>query len=309
MKKLLFLALSLILVITCTACGSAKESNFEAPNMMDGVAADDYYPEDSKSESSNGGLMDSEPGTEKPAENDLSSRKLIKRVRMEIQTEEYDKFLDSIDALIASTGAYVQNSTMYDRGGKSSNRSATLIVRVPADRLSQFTNGVYDGATVTYYNEDLEDVTASYKDIKSRIESLQIELDALNKLLAEAVDLQYVISLHDRITDIRYELDMYESSIRNYDELISYSTVTLNISEVKRAVIVDEQSTWEEIGTNLSENMSDIGEFFRQLFIGLASSLPYILIIVVVFGGITLIIVASVKKHNKKNSDKKSNDK
>ena len=277
--------------------------------MMDGVAADDYYPEDSKSESSNGGLMDSEPGTENPAENDLSSRKLIKRVRMEIQTEEYDKFLDSIDALIASTGAYVQNSTMYDRGGKSSNRSATFIVRVPADRLSQFTNGVYDGATVTYYNEDLEDVTASYKDIKSRIESLQIELDALNKLLAEAVDLQYVISLHDRITDIRYELDMYESSIRNYDELISYSTVTLNISEVKRAVIVDEQSTWEEIGTNLSENMSDIGEFFRQLFIGIASSLPYILILVVVFGGITLIIVASVKKHNKKNSDKKSNDK
>ena len=309
MKKLLFLALSLILVITCTACGSAKESDFQAPNMMDGVAADDYYPEDSKSESSNGGLMDSEPGTENPAENDLSSRKLIKRVRMEIQTEEYDKFLDSIDALIASTGAYVQNSTMYDRGGKSSNRSATFIVRVPADRLSQFTNGVYDGATVTYYNEDLEDVTASYKDIKSRIESLQIELDALNKLLAEAVDLQYVISLHDRITDIRYELDMYESSIRNYDELISYSTVTLNISEVKRAVIVDEQSTWEEIGTNLSENMSDIGEFFRQLFIGIASSLPYILILVVVFGGITLIIVASVKKHNKKNSDKKSNDK
>ncbi len=309
MKKLLFLALSLLLVITCTACGAAKEFDFEAPNMMDGAAADDYYTEDSKSESSNGGLMDSEPGAEKPAENDLSNRKLIKRVRMEIQTEEYDKFLDSIDALIASTGAYVQNSTMYDRGGKSSNRSATLIVRVPADRLSQFTNGVYDGATVTYYNEDLEDVTASYKDIKSRIESLQIELDALNKLLAEAVDLQYVISLHDRITDIRYELDMYESSIRNYDELISYSTVTLNISEVKRAVIVDEQSTWEEIGTNLSENMSDIGEFFRQLFIGLASSLPYILILVVVFGGITLIIVASVKKHNKKNSDKKSNDK
>lgn len=316
MKKFLLLALSLLLVVCSTACASGKSYSSEiawdseAPNMMgsDHAESEDIYLEDSKTDGgfANNSVSDTNASS---APNDLANRKLIKRVSMEIQTEEYDAFLITVKTLISSSGAYIQNSTMYDRSSKYSNRSATLTVRVPADRLSEFTDGIYAGATVTYYNEDLDDVTAQYKDVESRIESLKIELEALNKLLAEAVDLQYVISLHDRITDIRYELDRYESSIRNYDELIAYSTVTLHISEVKRVAIVEEQTTWEEIKNNLSQNMSDIGEFFRQLFIGLASSLPYIVILVAVFGTVTVVIVVSVKKHRKKKINKDNTDK
>lgn len=322
MKKVLLLTLALLLVVCSTACASGKSFNAEiaydsdAPSSVTGdrVEAEDMA--DVKYEGSTNGGLNSSPmespdydGDKQVGENDLANRKLIKRVRMEIETEEYDTFFASVKSLISSTGAYIQNSTMYDRNGKNVNRSATLIVRVPADKLTEFTDGIYGGATVTYYNEDLDDVTASYKDIESRIESLQIELDALNKLLAEAVDLQYVISLHDRITDIRYELDRYESSIRNYDELISYSTVTLNIAEVKRVTIVDEQNTWEEIGTNLSQNISDIGEFFRQLFIGIASGLPYIIILAVIFGAIAVVIAVNVKKHRKKTANKNNEEK
>ncbi len=322
MKKVLLLTLALLLVLCSTACSSGKSFNAEiafdsdAPSSVTGdrVEAEDMA--DGKYEGSTNGGFNS-PSMEKPdydgdkqgGENDLANRKLIKRVTMEIQTEEYDNFITSVKSLIASTGAYIQNSTVYDRNGKNSNRIATLVVRVPADRLTEFNDGIYGGATVTYFNEDLDDVTASYTDIQSRIESLKIELDALNKLLAEAVDLQYVISLHDRITDIRYELDRYESSIRNYDELISYSTVTLNIAEVKRVTIVDEQNTWEEIGTNLSQNMSDIGEFFRQLFIGIASALPYIIILAVIFGAIAAVIVVKVKKYRKKTANRNNEEK
>lgn len=315
MKKVLFLTLALLLVLSSTACASGKSLNAETaydsevPTDMKG----DYYVSTESSDmldaSMNGtGGMDSVemPEYDTGKDNDLANRKIIKRVNMEMQTEEYDNFFASVKSLIASTGSYIQSSTVYDKNGKNANRIATVVVRVPADKLTQFTDGIYGGATVTYYNEDLDDVTTSYADIESRIESLSIELDALNKLLAEAVDLQYVISLHDRITDIRYELDKYESSIRNYDELIAYSTVTLHISEVKRVTIVEEQSTWEEIGTNLSENISDIGEFFRRAFIDIASGLPYIAILVVVFGTATVIIVKKVKKHRKnKNSEDK----
>ena len=313
MKKVLLLTLALLLILCSTACAGKKdfntEASYDAPSKGDYIASDDYYEESLKDSAGNGFNSSSPmetPDVESTADNDLASRKLIKRVRMEIETETYDDFLASVKSLIASTGAYIQNSTMYDRNGKASNRSATLIVRVPADRLSEFTDGIYGGATVTYYNEDLDDVTASYKDIESRIESLKIELEALNKLLSEATDLQYVISLHDRITDIRYELDMYESSIRNYDELISYSTVTLDIREVKRVTVVDEQSTWQEIKSNLSENLSDIGEFFRQAFIDIVSGIPYIIIFAIIFGAIILIIALKVKKHRKK---KNSEDK
>ncbi len=315
MKKVLLLTLALLLLVCSVACSAKKNTllgtaydNAETESTKSDIAYPEDYLADGKyngstNDSVNENGFDASTGLDSDGsigENDLANRKLIKRVRMEIETEQYDSFLVSVKSLISSSGAYIQNSTMYDRNGKNANRSATLTVRVPADRLNDFTDGIYGGATVTYYNEDLDDVTASYKDIESRIESLTIELDALNKLLADAVDLQYVISLHDRITDIRYELDRYESSIRNYDELISYSTVTLYITEVKRETIVDEQSTWEEIGSNLSENVSDIGEFFRRLFIDIASGIPYIIIISAIAGSITVIIIVKVKKHRKK---------
>ena len=96
-----------------------------------------------------------------------------------------------------------------------------------------------------------------------------------------------------------YEIESYESQLRTYDNLIDYTTVTIYISEVERTIAAENQSIWQEIGTNIANNAQDIGAFFTALFIWLASALPY-LIILAVAAVIVIVIVKACQKRRKK---------
>ena len=96
-----------------------------------------------------------------------------------------------------------------------------------------------------------------------------------------------------------YEIESYESQLRTYDNLIDYTTVTIYISEVERTIAAENQSIWQEIGTNISNNAQDIGAFFTALFIWLASALPY-LIILAVAAVIVIVIVKAARSGGKR---------
>ena len=79
-----------------------------------------------------------------------------------------------------------------------------------------------------------------------------------------------------------------------------YCTITLNIAEVDRTAIVEEQSTWEEIGTNLSRNFENVWDGIVAVFIFFISAVPYML----PFAGIGIIVLVIVKLCNKSRNKK-----
>ena len=107
-------------------------------------------------------------------------------------------------------------------------------------------------ALVTHREIRTEDVTLNYVDMESRIEALKIEKKSLEKLLGEAKNLTDLFSIQERLTEVIYEIESYESQLRTYDNLIDYTTVTIYISEVERTIAAENQSIWQEIGTNIS---------------------------------------------------------
>lgn len=296
----------------CSCAASAKDaiSNFGNSAGFDYAADEDLKYEaeapslsDPMDSVSDGYWDKSESDTDSTVSqgSDLANRKIIKTVNITVETKAYDTFMSTMRSLVDTYGGFVQDSELYDNGNyKGSTRRAYVTVRIPAENLDSFTGGVNEIGTVTYLNERKNDVTLSYVDMESRISSLRIEMEKLTELLSDAKDLEYIIMVQDRLTDVRYELERYESQKRTYDELIAYSTVTLNIHEVQRETVVEELGTWEEIGNNLNTNLNDIGEGFRRLFIDFVSFLPYLAIWVVIIGIIVLIISGIVKKNRKK---------
>ena len=113
-----------------------------------------------------------------------------------------------------------------------------------------------------------------------------------------------IISIRDRLTQVQYQIEAYESALRTFDNQIDYCTVTLNLSEVEREKEAD-PSVWSEIGNNLSDAMSNLGQFFRYFFVYFISALPYLLVFVGIPGGITLAIVLPLRKKKKQQSAKK----
>ncbi|MDD5603628.1 MAG: DUF4349 domain-containing protein, partial [Eubacteriales bacterium] len=128
--------------------------------------------------------------------------------------------------------------------------------------------------------------------------------DSLLALLAKAEKVSDIIAIQSQLTSVRYELDNYNSRLRKYDDLISYSTVTMNISEVERLTEVEQKTVWEQISSRLSDSLYAVGRGFRNFFIWFVGSLPYIVVIAVLAVIALFIIKASVKCRRKRKAAK-----
>ena len=250
-----------------------------------------------------------EPDSESAKANDLSERKIIRTANLRYETTEYDKFLPSLSACIASYGGYLESSETYGGGIYSSyysTRSASVTARIPTDRYDAFMAAAGDLGAVTYRSESQNDVTMSYVDTESHIRALETEYDTLLEILEKAESLEDVILLQSRISEVNYQLDSYKSQIRKYDDLISYCTVHINIDEVWRESTPNGKTLTfgERISVGLKENIRDIGEGFSDFTVWFVTSLPYLVIWAVIIVLIVLVIRLIVGKSKKKREQK-----
>ena len=310
MKKLLSLSLALVLVLGLfTACGaptmsdnkavfdsavSAPEADYSYGWALDEDVAEDaieepYYPEKGNSASAE---ADNVPATE---------RKIIKNKDLTVQTLEYDKFVSELSQKVTFFGGYIENST---QNGSSITytrlRSATYRIRIPAEHFDEFTNLVGELGTVTYAYEYMDDITSQYIDVEARLSALRAERDSFMKLMDRAETVEEILKIQSYLTDVNYQIESYTARLNSYKSLVSYSTVTINVNEVERVTTSHvKKGVFERISENLSDNLYDIGEGFKDLFVGFVSALPY-LVIFAVIGAIGLLIVNAFLKKSKK---------
>lgn len=294
MKKLCVLLMCLAMLLTFASCGSTNK-----------------YADEASLEAANGynGLTDVEgevTGASSKSEVLPSDRKLIKDVTMRVETVSFDAFIEELNESVTSFGGYVESSDINGNSyGSKRNRYATIVARVPAKKVDSFVSGISKNCIVTDKSESVTDVTLTYVDIESHISALKTEEETLLRLLETAENMDDVLAIQGRLSDIRYERQSYESSLRTYDSLITYSTVTINISEVERESEVSEaKNIWEEIGSRFSDSLYSVGKGLRSFFVWFVGSLPHIIIWAVIITAI-FFIVKFIISHNKKKAAKK----
>lgn len=296
MKTRIFKLISLfaVVLLILTSCSKGSYStNDGASKPMEDIFYDGM--EMDKEEATMGSTSNST--IEVPDDN---SRKIIETIELTVQTKGFDTLLDGLSKQITELGGYIESSNIYGREFDSTrNRSAYLKIRIPAEKTSSFTGYVSENSVVTNESINTKDVTLSYVDMESRVSALEAEKAALEKLLDNAETMNDIISIRDKLTDVIYEIESYKSQLRTYDNLISYSTVTVNIHEVERTVVVEEQTTWEQIGTNLKNNFENVWNGAVAVFIFAVSAIPY-LIPVAVICGLVLVIISIRKKSRKR---------
>ena len=302
----------LLTVALLAGCGSsASEWSDEAPMADTGAYYTDnvygskeaaYATEEAAYEDGNYDIAEGE--TESVGELQ-DNRKLIKNINMNVETEEFDKLLANIESKITSLGGYAQYK---DIGGNSyysqdGNRYASITARIPSDRLEAFVDEVSEQSNVTSKNESVDDVTLQYVDVEAHRDSLRIERDRLNELLDQAQDLETIIGLEARLTEVRYQLESYESQLRSMDNQVEYSTVYLYIAEVERLTPQIEKSAWDRMSTGFVESVYNVGKGLQNFGIGFVVAIPYLFIIAVFIGIIVafvLLIIKGVEKSQKK---------
>ena len=272
MKKMRFLALLLILALLFAGCSKAPSHD-----AMDNAAG---APQEGNGIYNESEKTDISTGIEE-------NRKLIRTVTMAAETADLDKILSDLDARLAELGGYVQNKSVQNGRG-SSDRYATLTLRIPADRLDAFVDHVEDATNILSSSEKAEDVTLKYSATESRIKALETQEARLLELLAEAKTLDDLLTLESKLATVRQELETVKSQLKLYDSLIDYGTINLTITEVKEytPVEVEEPTTWERISTGFVKSLKGVWTILTELFIFLIVALPYLAIP----GGILLVV-------------------
>ena len=305
MRKRIALILAFVFVICLASSGCSKNTSYPYPNEAanyGGAEADFSY--NNKQDAA-----PAEPGdsSSETVVNALAGRKVIRDAKLTVQALDFDALINGITEKLADLGGYVQTNSVENNGyGKLYNlRTAQMVVRVPAEKLDAFLSTVDGLGNVTQRYENVNDVTENYVDIEAKLASLRTEYDTLLDLLENADALENVIALHDRLSEVRYEIESYEKRLRSYDSQIEFSTVTMTINEVERETAVEEESFGAEVKRRFSESLEDIGYGFTRFAAWFLGDFPIILLLAVIFIGIPVLIAVIVIKSAKKRKAKK----
>ena len=231
----------------------------------------------------------------------VAGRKIIKNGDLSIQTREFDEFITNLNRAILAVGGYVESSSINGNSyTRNRLRSADITARIPADALDAFCDQVSDLGNVTYKNLYTRDVTLTYVDLESHVKALRTEQETLMALLAKAERVEDIITIQSRLSDVLYEIESYESTLRTFDDQIAYSSVSLSIQEVQRETTVEKETPGEEIVRRFKENWEDVKEGAVRFGIDFVSDLPVILVWVVFLGIIVLVVVLLVRGTSKR---------
>lgn len=304
-KKIYVMGLLVILTLGLCACGQKEETSKDvATNEVGYASAASFEQEQGVAEDvadTGEGMKENEGEVKAPN----TSQKLIRYLDYTIETKEFDTFVQELGELVSTAKGYVEQSEVSQDEAQSyaqGKRYASYTLRIPADGLEAFKQELQEKGTITRQSERVEDVTLNYVDVESHITALKTEQDSLLKMLEQAETIETILAIQNQLTQVRYQLESYESQKRTYDNDINYSTVYVYVQEVER----ESQNTdtyGGELLEKLSGNFHGILTGLRSFSLWFLGAIPYWILLGLLF----LIFWVVYKKATKKK--RKAHDK
>lgn len=215
------------------------------------------------------------------------NRKLIRTVSLDVETTDFDNLLSTIQSAVSTGNSYIEQSDISGTSISASpdqHRYAFLIVRIPSAGLNGFLSQMAQQSNIINRSENVQDVTLQYSDIESRKKSLTIEQERLWALLEKADTLEAVIALEERLSEIRYELEGFESQLRIYDNQVDYSTVHIRIQEVGVFTPTVPDSVGTRIQKGFIRNLNNVIRSITDFLVWFLSHLPALVMLAVIVG-------------------------
>lgn len=301
MKRFLaFLSVILIIAMVLAGCNAKVSSINEASNHK----VDNYgYASKDLSESVVTADKTSSDSTQQNEASALTGNKIIKSADIDVETKTYDNSVKDFEAMIIAYNGFIQDSNV-EGGREGENRLATYTVRVPNQNLENFINKIGDIGVIVKKQIKGEDVTDKYFDTESRVNILKIERERVMNIMSKAANVSELLELEKRLSDINSEIDSLTGTLKKYDALIEYSTVTADIREVERIEPNKPKTFIDNIGYVFSQSLSAIYEGAKIFVLVLTAVLPFAVII-----GVILIIIFAILRNRTKKIKKQDSEK
>ena len=212
----------------------------------------------------------------------LENAKMIYTARMEVETTGFDAADADLRTLVEVLGGYFEQAAVHNYG--SGYRSGDYTVRIPADQFQAFLDQVGTICHVTYKEEGSENVSEAYYDAESRLVTQQTKLERLQALLAQAENMEDIITIESAISDTELEIEQLTGTLRHYDSLVDFSTVYITLQEVYQLSNVEEPATsfGSRVGTAFASGWRGFVSTLESLAVALAYGWVWLLLLAVI---------------------------
>ena len=153
-------------------------------------------------------------------------------------------------------------------------RKGARVVGYAACAALVFAAGAGEWGEVTREQTSAVDMTDTYTDNASRLESARAKKRQLDALYEKAETMEDIITLTDAIFDVQEEIEWLEGQNRRIDNQASMATLYVTINE-KSSAVSAKQPFFTRLGRQLADGWENFGEFVSNAVLGLTYALPW----------------------------------
>jgi hypothetical protein len=161
---------------------------------------------------------------------DPVSRLIIRTGEASIEVDSLEPSMAELRRIVQRVGGFVADASV--RSGRNQLRSATLQLKVPANRFDELTEGLQPLGRLQFVNVGAEDVSEEFVDLTARAANgRRLEERLVELLRTRTGKLQDVLTVERELARVREEIERMEGRLRFLKTSAQLSTLSVNMYE------------------------------------------------------------------------------
>lgn len=217
------------------------------------------------------------PGVSNP---DWNS-KIIKTATLKVEIKDFKKYNNYVHNAVRQYGAYIaqEEQTLSDEKSETS-----ITIKVPVAQFEPMMNALpADDGKVMEKKITTDDVTGEVVDTKSRLEAKkQLRLKYLD-FLKQSKNMEEVLQVQNEVDNIQQQIESVATRVSFLTHQTAYSTINLSFYQPMEGYKPTDEAP--SFFTRLTNAFKTGGSWIAELFVGLVSIWPLLLIVFAIYFG------------------------
>jgi len=200
-------------------------------------------------------------------------RKAIKTAEAQVEVLDFQAAFDAIKSMLGTSG-YIEESNIwktpsYYNGEQIMLTNGNIRLRIKQENFTSFTDGLSTIGTVLSSRTYEDDISDMYYDTDARLGLLRDEKERLEQYADQVEDPETFFEVQSRITQVIYEMESLQGTLRKWDSKVEYSTVYITINEKhpeEESAVAKPRNFFEKIWDNMKDSVGFMGDVVIFLF-------------------------------------------
>ncbi|MCL2120951.1 MAG: DUF4349 domain-containing protein [Clostridiales bacterium] len=218
-----------------------------------------------------------------------ADRKVIRNASLDIMAEDAAGLYGNIAAYATGLGGYEYSYSV------TNHETYSIIFaefKIPPEKLNAFIQYVGERGEIINSSMNSEDITESYFDAETRLDTKRKSLERYYDLLANASSVEEIVYIQRIIDGITEDIESLEGRLKVWNSQVNMATVNMYIRQENDPLQIRKEISWNTL------SVDDMGYLIRRGFYSVSNTimslLQWLVIALIGYSPLWIILAAGV---------------